>query len=152
MAATGAIFGGEHSAHYYFKDFFGADNGMLAAMHILREFGSQAEPLSVFARKFDPYFSSGELNFNVETTERVMASIRTEFLANPSDDLDGLTIFSDEKSELWWWFNLRASNTEPLLRLNVESNDFDTCELITQRVRALISGYQSPRNLSTNLA
>ena len=140
MAATGAIFGGEHSAHYYFKDFFGADNGMLAAMHILREFGSQAEPLSVFARKFDPYFSSGELNFNVETTERVMASIRTEFLANPSDDLDGLTIFSDEKSELWWWFNLRASNTEPLLRLNVESNDFDTCELITQRVRALISG------------
>ena len=138
MAATGAIFGGEHSAHYYFKDFFGADNGMLAAMHILKELGSQDRPLSEFAARFNPYFSSGEINSTVQDASASMQKIKQEFADQELDELDGITISSHPTDQPWWWFNVRSSNTEPLLRLNVESDDREVCSLLTERVLGLI--------------
>lgn len=138
MAKTGAIFGGEHSAHYYFKEFFGADNGMLAAMHVLREFGSSSLTLSEFAAKFDPYFASGEINSTVSDAESKIAQIRSEFADMEIDELDGITVSSMDQEQNWWWFNVRSSNTEPLLRLNVESNLQASCEELTQRVLGII--------------
>jgi phosphomannomutase len=138
MARTGAIFGGEHSAHYYFKEFFGADSGILAAMHVMREFGSQDLPLSEFAAKFDPYFASGEINSTVADTGAKMAQIKSEFQGADFDDLDGITISSPVGQSPWWWFNVRSSNTEPLLRLNVESEDKTVCNELTSRVLGLI--------------
>jgi Phosphomannomutase len=138
MAATGAIFGGEHSAHYYFKDFFGADNGMLAAMNVLFELGSQDKPLSEFAARFDPYFASGEINSTVSDTRAKMELIRAEFEGSEVDELDGITLSSLPGQSPWWWFNVRSSNTEPLLRLNVESNDQETTNSLTQRVLGII--------------
>ena len=139
MARTGAIFGGEHSAHYYFKDFFGADSGMLAAMHVMREFGSQDLPLSEFAAKFDPYFASGEINSTVADAGAKIAQIKAEFQGSDFDDLDGITISSPADESPWWWFNVRSSNTEPLLRLNVESEDKKACSELTSRVLGLIN-------------
>jgi phosphomannomutase len=138
MARTGAIFGGEHSAHYYFKDFFGADSGMLAAMHVMREFGSQDLPLSEFAAKFDPYFASGEINSSVADAGAKMAQIKTEFQDFDFDELDGVTVSSKPGQRPWWWFNVRSSNTEPLVRLNVESEDDSACTELTSRVLGLI--------------
>lgn len=138
MAATGAIFGGEHSAHYYFKDFFGADNGMLAAMNVLFELGSQDKPLSEFAARFDPYFASGEINSTVSDTRAKMELIRAEFEGSEVDELDGITLSSLPGQSPWWWLNVRSSNTEPLLRLNVESNDQETTNSLTQRVLGII--------------
>lgn len=138
MAKTGAIFGGEHSAHYYFKDFFGADNGMLAAMHVLREFGSSSLPLSEFAGKFDPYFASGEINSTVSDAKSKIAQIRLEFADMEIDELDGITVSSIDQDKNWWWFNVRSSNTEPLLRLNVESNLKASCDELTQRLLGII--------------
>jgi phosphomannomutase len=138
MARTGAIFGGEHSAHYYFKDFFGADSGMLAAMHVMREFGSQDLPLSEFAAKFDPYFASGEINSTVKDAAAKMTQIKSEFQDLDIDELDGVTVSSKPGQSPWWWFNVRSSNTEPLLRLNVESEDKNACSELTSRVLGLI--------------
>jgi phosphomannomutase len=138
MARTGAIFGGEHSAHYYFKEFFGADSGMLAAMHVMREFGSQHLPLSEFAAKFDPYFSSGEINSTVSDAGAKMAQIKSEYRDFDIDELDGVTVRSKPGQSPWWWFNVRSSNTEPLLRLNVESEDKLACDERTSRVLTLI--------------
>jgi phosphomannomutase len=138
MARTGAIFGGEHSAHYYFKEFFGADNGMLAAMHVMREFGSQELPLSEFAARFDPYFSSGEINSTVADASAKIAQIKQEFKDSDIDELDGVTVSSPAGQSPWWWFNVRSSNTEPLLRLNVESEDKSLCDDLTSRVLGLI--------------
>ena len=140
MANTGAIFGGEHSAHYYFKDFFGADNGMLAAMHVLREFGSQSKPLSEFAREFNPYFASGEINSQVPDAGAKVAKIREAFSENPIDELDGLTVSSRSGESPWWWFNVRSSNTEPLLRLNVEAQSQQSCDLLTKQLLGIIRG------------
>jgi phosphomannomutase len=140
MAATGAIFGGEHSAHYYFKNFFGADNGMLAAMNVLFELGSQAKPLSEFAARFSPYFASGEINSSVSDPKLKIEFLKAEFKADLIDELDGITISSHQSQSPWWWFNVRSSNTEPLLRLNVESSDPDTTESLTQRVLSIIRG------------
>ena len=139
MARTGAIFGGEHSAHYYFKEFYGADSGMLAAMHVMREFGSQDLPLSEFAAKFDPYFASGEINSTVADASGKMAQIKSEFQGADFDDLDGITLSSPAGQSPWWWFNVRSSNTEPLLRLNVESEDKSACDELTSRVLGLIN-------------
>ena len=139
MATTGAIFGGEHSAHYYFKEFYGADSGMLAAMHVMREFGSQDLPLSEFAAKFNPYFASGEINSTVSDSGAKMAQIKSEFQRSDFDDLDGITLSSPVGESPWWWFNVRSSNTEPLLRLNVESEDKNRCEELTSRVLGLIN-------------
>jgi phosphomannomutase len=138
MAATGAIFGGEHSAHYYFKDFYGADNGMLAAMHVLRELGSQDRPLSEFAARFDPYFASGEINSTVQDASSKIAQIKQDFPDATLDELDGITISSNKGASPWWWFNVRSSNTEPLLRLNVESSDELVCQKLTERVLGTI--------------
>jgi phosphomannomutase len=138
MAKTGAIFGGEHSAHYYFKDFYGADSGMLAAMHVLREFGLQDKPLSEFADRFDPYFASGEINSTVTDSASKISKIKFEYSNNAADELDGVTISSAEDESPWWWFNVRSSNTEPLLRLNVESSDEVACKALTDKVLGII--------------
>jgi phosphomannomutase len=138
MARTGAIFGGEHSAHYYFKDFYGADSGMLAAMHVLREFGLQDKPLSEFTSRFDPYFASGEINSTVTDAASKIAQIRAEYSGHSVDELDGITIGSAEGESPWWWFNVRSSNTEPLLRLNVESSDQADCKALTDKVLGII--------------
>jgi phosphomannomutase len=138
MAKTGAIFGGEHSAHYYFKDFYGADSGMLAAMHVLREFGLQDKPLSEFTARFNPYFASGEINSTVKDADSKIVQIRAEYSGYAADDLDGVTISSAEGESPWWWFNVRSSNTEPLLRLNVESSDQAACKALTDKVLGII--------------
>ena len=141
MAETQAIFGGEHSAHYYFADFWGADNGMLAAMHVLAEFGSQQEPLSAFARQYNPYFMSGEINSTVADVPAAKERIIGAFANRAQiEEWDGITLTGNAPEEDWWWFNVRASNTEPLLRLNVEAKNFNTMELIRDEVLALIRG------------
>ncbi|QCQ92003.1 phosphomannomutase/phosphoglucomutase [Rhodococcus sp. SGAir0479] len=119
MAETGAVFGGEHSAHYYFRDFWGADSGMLAALHVLAALGEQDRPLSELMRSYDGYAASGEINSTVaDAAERTAAVV--ELFADRAvgvDRLDGVTVDLADGA----WFNLRASNTEPLLRLNVEA-------------------------------
>ena len=140
MAATQAIFGGEHSAHYYFSDFWGADNGMLAAMHVLAEFGSQQLPLSEFAKQYNPYFMSGEINSTVSDVPAAKARVLETFAQRASiEEWDGITLTSPDKQD-WWWFNVRASNTEPLLRLNVEAKRPEVMEAIRDEVLALIRG------------
>jgi len=138
MAATQAIFGGEHSAHYYFADFWGADNGMLAAMHVLAEFGAQGKPLSEFAKQYNPYFMSGEINSTVSDVPAAKERIQAAFADRASiEEWDGITITGTDASD-WWWFNVRASNTEPLLRLNVEAKNENVMAAIRDEVLALI--------------
>ncbi|MDE2409409.1 MAG: phosphomannomutase/phosphoglucomutase [Actinomycetales bacterium] len=138
MAATQAIFGGEHSAHYYFADFWGADNGMLAAMHVLAEFGAQDKPLSEFAKQYNPYFMSGEINSTVSDVPSAKARIQAAFADRAGiEEWDGITITGTDASD-WWWFNVRASNTEPLLRLNVEAKNESVMAAIRDEVLALI--------------
>lgn len=140
MAETGAIFGGEHSAHYYFRDFWGADNGMLAAMHLLAEFGSQAEPLSALSARYTPYALSGEINSVVKDVPAAYNRIVEAYSGIADfDELDGLTVTGIVSSdEPWWWFNVRPSNTEPLLRLNVEASTPAEMSRVRDRVLALI--------------
>jgi len=138
MRETGAVFGGEHSAHYYFRDFWGADNGMLAAMHLLAEFGSQDAPLSVFAASFDPYALSGEINSTVDDVPAAYTRIVDAFSGRGEfDEFDGLTV-TGAPDDGFWWFNVRPSNTEPLLRLNVEGETVDQMAAIRDEVLALI--------------
>ena len=139
MAATNAAFGGEHSAHYYFKSFWGADNGMLAAMHVLAEFGSQPETLSAISKQYNPYFLSGEINSTVTDVPAARARIEEAFKERASfDHLDGVTVSGTDSQGDWWWFNVRASNTEPLLRLNVEAKAKASMEAIRDEVLGLI--------------
>ena len=145
MAETNAVFGGEHSAHYYFRDFWGADNGMLAAMHVLAEFGSQAAPLSEFAKQYNPYFMSGEINSTVSDVPAARGRILDAFNGRGAvEEFDGFTITSpnggrkNAAGEAWWWFNVRSSNTEPLLRLNVEASDESLMHSLRDEVLALI--------------
>jgi phosphomannomutase len=122
MARTGAIFGGEHSGHFYFRDFWRADSGMLAAMHVLAALGGQDKPLSELVARFTRYAASGEINSTVDDQAGRAAAVREAFVDRDGaeiDDLDGLTVQLSGGS----WFNLRPSNTEPLLRLNVEGPD-----------------------------
>ena len=121
MAATGAVFGGEHSAHYYFRDFWGADNGMLAAMHLISELGNSQETMSEIAKRNTPYFASGEINSKVEDKQQALQRVRQELEFDSEEQFDGNTFYG-KSAENWWWCNIRPSNTEPLLRLNVESN------------------------------
>jgi phosphomannomutase len=121
MAATGAVFGGEHSAHYYFRDFWGADNGMLAAMHLISELGESDSSMSAIAMRSTPYFSSGEINSLVDDKQAALDRVRQELEFETEEEFDGNT-FHGKTAENWWWCNIRPSNTEPLLRLNVESN------------------------------
>lgn len=140
MRETGAIFGGEHSAHYYFRDFWSADNGMLAAMHLLAEFGHQHEKLSVLSDKYDPYALSGEINSTVTDVPAAYTRIVDAYTGvGEFDELDGLTVSSQNpSSESFWWFNVRPSNTEPLLRLNVEASTQTEMERLRDAVLALI--------------
>ncbi|MCU1523355.1 MAG: phosphomannomutase/phosphoglucomutase [Microbacteriaceae bacterium] len=140
MAATGAIFGGEHSAHYYFRDFWGADNGMLAAMHFLAEYGSQPGPLSTISKKYTPYALSGEINSTVTDIPAAYDRIVEAFTGRGEfDELDGLTITGIVSAdEPFWWFNVRPSNTEPLLRLNVEAATPDAMARVRDEVLELI--------------
>ncbi len=140
MRETGAIFGGEHSAHYYFRDFWSADNGMLAAMHLLAEFGNQDGPLSVLSDAYDPYELSGEINSTVEDVPAAFTRIVEAFTGRGDfDELDGLTVTGlVAQDEPFWWFSVRPSNTEPLLRLNVEAADVATMKRIRDEVLALI--------------
>ena len=121
MAATKAVFGGEHSAHYYFRDFWGADNGMLAALHLISELASYNGKMSELSQSFTPYFSSGEINSTVSDPSAALERLKAAFPQCETEAFDGVTFsFQDENS--WYWFNVRSSNTEPLLRLNVESD------------------------------
>jgi phosphomannomutase len=142
MRQTGAVFGGEHSAHYYFRDFWGADNGMLAAMHVLAEVGAHDGPLSALATEFTPYELSGEINSTVADVPSAYARIVDAFTGRADfEEFDGLTVRGiTDQSEPFWWFNVRPSNTEPLLRLNVEGADLATMERIRDEVLALIRG------------
>ncbi|MEW1981613.1 phosphomannomutase/phosphoglucomutase [Citricoccus sp. NPDC079358] len=162
MAAEGAVFGGEHSAHYYFRDFYNADTGMLAAMHVLAALGTQQTPLSELAAEYDPYTASGEINSEVEdkagavarvlqafapslaadaTTageDTVSAAVDAEDLAGTGvlvDRMDGTTVTAVDGT---WWFNLRPSNTEPFLRYNGEAHDAGTMARIRDTVLDLV--------------
>ena len=119
MARTGAVFGGEHSGHFYFRDFWFADTGMLAALHMLAALGGQPRPLSQLMAEYARYHASGEINSQVADQAEATARVKQAFAGRPgvrTDELDGLTVATGD-----WWFNLRPSNTEPLLRLNVEA-------------------------------
>ncbi|WP_328682888.1 phosphomannomutase/phosphoglucomutase [Streptomyces sp. NBC_01261] len=138
MAKAGAIFGGEHSAHYYFKDFWNADTGMLAALHVLAALGGQDGSLSALVAQYDRYVGSGEINSTVDDQQARLTAIRTAY-ANQTDltldELDGLTVSSAD-----WWFNVRPSNTEPLLRLNAEARDEATMGKVRDEVLGIIRG------------
>ncbi|MFI5986621.1 phosphomannomutase/phosphoglucomutase [Streptomyces sp. NPDC051555] len=136
MAKSGAIFGGEHSAHYYFKDFWNADTGMLAALHVLAALGGQDGPLSELVASYDRYQGSGEINSTVADQAGRMAAVKAAYAGQDgvsTDELDGLTVTGAD-----WWFNLRPSNTEPLLRLNVEARDTATLHTVRDEVLALV--------------
>lgn len=134
MADHGAIFGGEHSGHFYFGDFWRADSGMLAALYALFELAGGDFPLSELLKPYNRYFSSGEINTKVESTTESLDFIKSSFQQDyPIDGLDGYTVTGAD-----WWFNVRGSNTEPLLRLNVEANTPEQMVRVRDQVLALI--------------
>ncbi|MFZ3393189.1 MULTISPECIES: phosphomannomutase/phosphoglucomutase [unclassified Rhodococcus] len=136
MAETGAVFGGEHSAHYYFRDFWGADSGMLAALHVLAALAAHDGTLSDLMSSYDRYAASGEINSTVadaaDRTEAVIAAFSDR--ATSVDRLDGVTVDLPDHA----WFNLRASNTEPLLRLNVEARTQDEVDALVEEILAVV--------------
>jgi len=140
MGETNAVFGGEHSAHFYFRDFWRADSGMLAALHVLAALGETPEgtTLSGLLAEYTRYVASGEINSTVDDQTATTDKIRQVYAGKPGvelDELDGLTVTAPD-----WWFNLRASNTEPLLRLNVEADDQATLDRVRDEVLALVRG------------
>src|ERR1019366_4146752 len=146
MARVKAVFGGEHSAHYYFRDFWFADTGMLAAMHVLAALGEQSRPLSELVAQFSRYVASGEINSTVADAQAATADVRAWAQAwgrdvgqeVEFDELDGMTV--THNGDPMWWFNLRASNTEPLLRLNVEAKDEPTMQRVRDDVLSIVRG------------
>jgi phosphomannomutase len=138
MAETNAIFGGEHSGHFYFRDFWFADSGMLAALHTLAALGRDDRPLSEILADFSRYKASGEINSEVADQTATTQRVKDVYASQPgvtTDELDGLTVSGDT-----WWFNLRPSNTEPLLRLNVEASDEVEMAAIRDEVLGLVRG------------
>ena len=140
MAETNAVFGGEHSGHFYFRDFWRADSGMLAAMHVLAALGSTPEGtvLSSMLTTYDRYAASGEINTTVQDQAAVTERIERHFVAQggvTTEHMDGLTVDGGD-----WWFNVRPSNTEPLLRLNVEAKDEPTMRQLRDEVLAMMRG------------
>ena len=134
MAESNAIFGGEHSGHFYFANFWRADSGMLAALYALSELMAVKSPLSKLLAPYNRYFSSGEINNTVKDSQAAIARIRAAYEDKCEvDELDGLTFTTEG-----WWFNIRASNTEPLLRLNVEANTQADMKKIRDAVLAVI--------------
>jgi phosphomannomutase len=134
MAETGAVFGGEHSAHYYFLDNFRADSGIIATMFMLQEISRAGMPLSEFRKPFERYEASGEINTSVSDAQAVMQAVSKTFDGRPQDWIDGLTVDCGD-----WWFNLRPSNTEPLLRLNLEASTRNDCDDHVAEVLALVT-------------
>ncbi|MBT0565502.1 phosphomannomutase/phosphoglucomutase [Williamsia sp. CHRR-6] len=136
MADTGAVFGGEHSAHYYFRDFWGADSGMLAALHVLAALGETEAPASELLAEYERYHASGEINSTVADaaarTQDVLDAYASETVG--VDRLDGVTVSLGDGS----WFNLRASNTEPLLRLNAEAATSERIDELVERILAIV--------------
>jgi len=138
MAEYGAVFGGEHSGHFYFRDFWFADSGMLAALHTLAALGEQPLPLSQLLARYARYVASGEINSDVADQAASTEQVRRAFAGRPgvsTDELDGLTV-----STATWWFNLRPSNTEPLLRLNVEADTEATMTALRDEVLGVVRG------------
>jgi phosphomannomutase len=133
MLETGAVFGGEHSAHYYFRDNFRADSGVIAALMVLEEISRSGTPLSELRTPFERYAQSGEINTRVDDPAAVIERVAESFASAEQDRLDGLTVDLGE-----WWFNLRPSNTEPLLRLNLEARTRAECDQHTDEVLALM--------------
>jgi phosphomannomutase len=136
MAETDAVFGGEHSGHFYFRDFWRADSGMLAALHALAALAETDGPLSDLLAAYERYVASGEINSTVADQRAVVDELRTSYGDLPGveiDELDGLTVTHDD-----WWFNVRASNTEPLLRLNAEGADEATMTRVRDDVLTVI--------------
>ena len=134
MAENGAVFGGEHSAHFYFRDFWGADTGMLAALHVLAAVGETDEPLSRLVEQYSLFAASGEINSTVAEVEPILVALERQFgdRAVP-DRVDGLTLTGDG-----WWVNVRPSNTEPLLRLNVEAPTAEQVDALRDEALAII--------------
>ena len=135
MAETGAIFGGEHSAHYYFRDNWRADSGSIASVMVLEQISLAGVALSELRRPFERYSQSGEINTRVDDPAAVIERVAGAYRDAETDRLDGLTVDLGD-----WWFNVRASNTEPLLRLNLEAADAAACEAHTAEVLALVRG------------
>jgi phosphomannomutase len=133
MAETGAVFGGEHSAHYYFRDNYRADSGIIAALTVLEEVSKAGFPLSELRVPFERYAASGEINSRVDDPAAVIELVAAAYAHASQDRLDGLTVDVGD-----WWFNLRPSNTEPLLRLNLEAADRAACEEHTEEVLELV--------------
>jgi len=134
MAESGAVFGGEHSAHYYFRDNYRADSGIIATMLVLEQLSQAGAALSTVRKPFERYAASGEINTAVPDPSAVMERVAAAYSSVPQDRLDGLTVDSGR-----WWFNLRPSNTEPLLRLNLEADDRGSCDQHVAEVLALIT-------------
>ena len=134
MAETGAVFGGEHSAHYYFLDNYRADSGIIATMFMLQELSRAKMPLSQLRQPFERYEASGEINTSVSDAQVVMAAVAEAYKAHPQDWVDGLTVDCGD-----WWFNLRPSNTEPLLRLNLEATTRAECDDHVVEVLSLVT-------------
>ena len=134
MAETGAVFGGEHSAHYYFLDNYRADSGIIATMFMLQELSRAQQPLSELRKPFERYEASGEINTSVSDAQVVMAEVAKVYSKFPQDWIDGLTVDCGD-----WWFNLRPSNTEPLLRLNLEASTRDDCDTYVAEVLSLVT-------------
>jgi phosphomannomutase len=138
MAETNAVFGGEHSGHFYFRDFWFADSGMLAALHTLAALGHDDRPLSAILAEFSRNAASGEINSEVSDQAATTQRVKDVYASQPgvtTDELDGLTVSGDT-----WWFNLRPSNTEPLLRLNVEASDDVELAALRDEVLGLVRG------------
>jgi phosphomannomutase len=135
MAETGAVFGGEHSAHYYFARNFRADSGLIASMILIDELSRTGQNLSVMRKPFERYAASGEINTQVDDPASVIDRVSEVYADCDQDRLDGLTVDCEQ-----WWFNLRPSNTEPLLRLNLEAADRDGCDAHVAELLALITG------------
>jgi phosphomannomutase len=143
MADTGACFGGEHSGHYYFRENYRADSGIIAAMVVLELVSRTGTPLSELRKPYERYSDSGEINTTVSDPAAVIDRIAERFAASVQDRLDGLTVDltvgGGVDPEDRWWFNLRPSNTEPLLRLNLEASTPELCEQHVAEIRALIA-------------
>jgi phosphomannomutase len=147
MARTGAVFGGEHSGHFYFRDFWFADSGMLAALHVLAALGGQpagepARPLSQMLAEYARYYASGEINSLVEDQAAATEHVRRTYAGRPDvtmSELDGLTVSAGS-----WWFNLRPSNTEPLLRLNVEADTEAAMAALRDEVLGVVRAHSAP--------
>ncbi len=133
MAETGAVFGGEHSGHYYFKDNYRADSGLVAALVVLELLSKEEQPLSELRKPFERYAQSGEINSEVSDQDAVMEKVAEAYEDAEQDRTDGLTVDLGE-----WWFNLRPSNTEPKLRLNLEASTREDCDQRTEEVLALV--------------